>query len=364
MVSMNAEHSSKPLRVAIIGYGLAGRVFHAPLVASTPGMEVAAIVTNNAGRQEQARRDFPEAEVLSTAEQVWRNAARYDLVVVAAPNRVHVPLGLAAMDAGLPVVIDKPMAASVKDAELLIATSKRTGKLLTVFQNRRWDNDFLTVRQLIAGDMLGTITRFESRYERYRAEPNAIAWRELAATEEAGGLLYDLGSHLIDQALQLFGPVVSVYAESEKRRPGAQVDDDSFVALHFASGVRAHLWMSLVVRKVGPRFRINGLRGTYEKWGLDPQEPALVSGMRPGDPDWGLEPRERWGHLSTDIGGVHVDGAVETLPGAYERYYVLLRDALVVGSAVPVDPADAVAALRIIEAAQESARSGTVVGLG
>ena len=142
------------------------------------------------------------------------------------------------------------------------------------------------------------------------------------------------------------------------------MDDDTFVAIHFANGVRAHLWMSLVARSAGPRFRINGLRGTYEKWGLDPQEPALVSGMRPGDPNWGLEPRERWGHLSTDVGGVHVDGSVETLPGAYERYYALLREALVAGGAPPVDPADAVAALRIIEAAQESARSETVVKLG
>jgi scyllo-inositol 2-dehydrogenase (NADP+) len=363
MVSTNDEQSSKPLRVAIIGYGLAGAVFHAPLIASTPGMEVVAIVTNNAARQKQAKRDFPDAEVLSTVEHIWRNAADYDLVVVATANRAHVPLGLAAMEAGLPVVIDKPMAASVRDAEKLIDAGKRTGKLLTVFQNRRWDNDFLTVRKLIAGDVLGKITRFESRFERYRVEPRTDSWRESAA-EEASGLLYDLGSHLIDQALQLFGQPVSVYAEVEKRRPGAQVDDDSFVALHFANGVHAHLWMSVVARSAGPRYRIYGLRGTYEKWGVDPQEPDLVAGKRPGDPNWGMEPRERWGQLSTDIAGVHVEGAVETMPGAYERYYAILRDALVAGGAAPVDPADAVAALRVIEAAQESARSGTVVGLG
>ncbi len=363
MSSSNVEPAARPLRVAIIGYGLAGAVFHAPLVAATPGMKVAAIVTSQAERQKRAQGDFPDAEVLSTAEQVWHDASRYDLVVVAAPNRVHVPLGLAALNAGLPVVIDKPMAATVSDAEKLIATSKRTGKLLTVFQNRRWDNDFLTVRQLIAADLLGSITRFESRYERYSTVPRPNAWRELAATEEAGGLLYDLGSHVIDQALVLFGQAVSVYAEVERRRPGAQVDDDSFVALRFANGVRAHLWMSLVARKAGPRFRINGLRGTYEKWGLDPQEDDLQSGRRPGDPGWGLEPREHWGQLSTDIGGVHVDGAVETLPGAYERFYELLRDALVAGGPPPVDPADAVASLRIIEAAQRSARSDTVVEL-
>jgi scyllo-inositol 2-dehydrogenase (NADP+) len=361
MPSANSQQTGTPLRVAIIGYGLAGAVFHAPLVAATPRMEVAAIVTGHPERQRRAQGDFPHAAVLSTTEDLWHDPTRYDLVVVAAPNRAHVPLGLAAMNAGLPVVIDKPMAASVAEAEQLVATSKRTGKLLTVFQNRRWDNDFLTVRQLIAADLLGPLTRFESRYERYRASPHPGAWREYPAVEEAGGLLYDLGSHLIDQALHLFGQPVSVYAELEKRRPGAQVDDDSFVALRFANGVRAHLWMSVVARTAGPRLRVSGLRGTYEKWGLDPQEDALRSGVRPGDPSWGREPRGHWGRLSTDIGGLYIDSPVETLPGAYERYYALLRDALVAGGSPPVDPADAVASLRIIEAAQQSARNGTVV---
>src|SRR5712692_8461760 len=202
---MSSTNSDKPLRVAIIGYGLAGAVFHAPLLAATPGMIVAAIVTSQPERRERAQHDFPQAEVLSSAEDLWRNPARYDLVVVAAPNRAHVSLGLAALQAGLPVVIDKPIAASVADAERLMAASKSAGKLLTVFQNRRWDNDFLTVQQLLAADLLGPITRFESRFERYSAAPRPDAWREFSAPGEAGGLLYDLGSHLIDQALQLFG---------------------------------------------------------------------------------------------------------------------------------------------------------------
>jgi predicted dehydrogenase len=274
-----------------------------------------------------------------------------------------VPLGKAAMNVGLPVVIDKPLAASVADAEQLIDVSKATGQMLTVFQNRRWDNDFLTVQQLIAADLLGPITRFESRFERYRALPRPDAWREFSAPEEAGGLLFDLGSHLIDQALQLFGLPVRVYAEIEKRRPGVQVDDDTFVALQFDSGIRAHFWMSVVARLQGPRVRLSGLHGTYEKWGLDPQEAALSSGMRPGDTGWGFEPRERWGRLSTEAGGLHIDGPVETLPGAYEQYYTLLRKALLVGGPPPVDPTSVVATLRVIEAAQQSARSGNVVTL-
>lgn len=362
-MSSSTQQAGAPLRVAIIGYGLAGAVFHAPLVAATPGMTVAAIVTSNPRRQQQARHDFPSAAILPTSDDLWRDPSRYDLVVVAAPNRFHVPLGLAALQAGLPVVIDKPIAASVADATQLIEASKRAGKLLTVFQNRRWDGDFLTVRQLLANDLLGQITRFESRFERYRPEPRPDVWREHAAPEEAGGLLYDLGSHLIDQALQLFGKPVRVYAEVDRSRPGALVDDDSFVALQFASGVHADLWMSAVARILGPRMRVLGLRGSYEKWGLDPQEDALRTGMRPGDPDWGREARERWGHLSTDIVGLHFDGPVETLPGSYERYYALLRDALVSGGEPPVDPASVVEPLRVIQAAQQSARTGTVVEL-
>jgi len=362
MVSGNL---ASPLHVTIVGYGVAGSVFHAPLVASTPGMQVAAIVTSNPERQERARRDFPSAVILPTVEDIWRNPSHYDLVVVATPNRLHVPLGIAAMSAGLPVVVDKPMAASVADAEQLIATSEQTGKLLTVFQNRRWDSDFLTVRQLLGAnqDLLGPITRFESRFERYRAAPRPNAWREFAAPEEAGGLLYDLGSHLIDQALVLFGKPTRVYAEVETRRPGAQVDDDSFVALQFDSGVHAHLWMSAVTRIPGPRMRMSGLKGTYEKWGLDPQEDALRSGLRPGDPGWGQEPRERWGRLSTEVGGIDIDGTVDMLPGAYERFYELLRDALITGGPPPVNPADAVATLRVIEAAQQSAQDGKIVEL-
>jgi scyllo-inositol 2-dehydrogenase (NADP+) len=361
----SSERAAKPLRVAIIGYGLAGAVFHAPLVAATDGMVVSAIVTSNAERQQRARSDYPAVTILASAEHIWQNASSYDLVVVASPNRTHVSLGIAAMQAGLPVVIDKPLAPSVAEAERLIATSKSTGKLLTVFQNRRWDNDFLTVRQLLASesDLLGQVVRFESWYQRYRPQPRSGAWREIPDPGEAGGLLFDLGSHLIDQALQLFGQPLRVYAEVEMRRPSAQVDDDTFIALEFASGTRAHLWMGVLTRIPGPRLRITGLRGMYEKWGLDPQEDDLSAGKRPGDAGWGQEARERWGQLSTNVGKLHIDGPVETLPGAYETFYTQLRDALVSSGKPPVAPADAVATLRVIEAARMSAQKHTVVEL-
>lgn len=358
---MSTVAQATPLRVVVIGYGLAGAVFHAPLVAATPGMKVAAIVTNNSQRQQKAHQDYPDAAILASAEEIWRDPARFDLVVVATANRAHVPLGIAALKAGLPVVIDKPLAASVAEAERLVTVSQRTGKPFTVFQNRRWDNDFLTVRQLLAQNALGKVVRYESRFERFRPAPNAQAWRESSDPTEAGGLLYDLGSHLIDQALQLFGKPVSVYAELAHSRPGAQVDDDSFVAITFEDGLHAHLWMNVVSRIPAQRMRVCGLQGTYEKWGLDPQEDALRSGLRPGDAGWGREPEERWGHLSGEVAGLHFDGRIETLPGAYEQYYALVRDALLSGSALPVDPAGVLYVLRVIEAAQQSAREQRVV---
>lgn len=357
--------SAAPLRVAVIGYGLAGAVFHAPLIAKTPGMRVAAIVTNNTERQLQARQHYPDATLLTSAEEIWRDPSHYDLVVVAAPNRAHVPLGIAALNAGLPVVIDKPMAATVSDALRLLEARKHSGKALTIFQNRRWDNDFLTLQKILAADLLGPLTQYESRFERYRVtlRTGSASWRELPEPEEAGGLLYDLGSHLIDQALFLFGKPQRIYAEIGKRRPQTQVDDDTFVVLQFAGGINAHLWMSSTARVAGPRFRVCGLKGTYEKWGLDPQEEALRAGMRPGDANWGVEPRERWGHISTTVGEIHMDGQIETLPGAYEQYYARLRDALLTGGPLPVEPEGVVDVLRVIEAAQQSAQQGQVITL-
>jgi predicted dehydrogenase len=351
------------LRVAIVGYGHAASVFHSPLVASTPGLRVAAIVTSSPERSARVRCEFPEARILPSADRLWQDSQQYDVVVIAAPNRVHVPLALTALNVGLPVVVDKPIAACVGDALLLIKTAEQTGKLLTVFHNARWSVPFLTTQQVIASGVLGEIGSYESRMERYRPVPRQGAWRERGDPAEAGGLLYDLGSHLIDQAIHLFGSATHVYAEMDRRRPGTEVDDDTFVSLRFASGVRARLWMSYVARLAGPAVRIAGLRGTYVKMDQDLQESALQAGHRPGDSEWSIEPPARWGRLSTDVDGLHVDGPVESVRGGYEHFYTLLRDALRSGGPPPVDPADALAGLRIIEAAQESARTHTVVRL-
>jgi predicted dehydrogenase len=346
------------LRVGLLGYGLAGSVFHGPLIAATPGLRVAAVVTADPARQDRARHDHPGATVLDHPDRLWEHAADLDLAVVATPNRSHVPLAEAALAAGLPVVVDKPLAASAEQGRRLVADARRRGLPLTVFQNRRWDGDFRTVGRLLAAGALGRVQRLESRFERWVPTPKA-GWRENAAPEEAGGVLYDLGSHLVDQALHLLGPVISVHAELDRRRPGAEVDDDAFVALTHLTGAHSHLWMSSVCAQHGPRFRVLGDRAGYTKHGLDGQEAALRAGDRPGDPGWGAEPREAWGVL-----GVPGEGRqVPTEPGAYQDFYAAVRDMLAAGTAPPVDPADAIAGLAVIEAARRSATEGATVRL-
>lgn len=329
-----------------MGFGLAGRVFHAPLVEAVDGLQLAAIVTSDRVRQERARAAHPGARVLASVDELW---AGIDLVVVATPNRTHVPLALAALERGLPVVVDKPLAPSAAEAERLLAAGDR----LTVFQNRRFDGDFLTVARLVH-EGVGEVTRFESRFERFEPEVSGDAWRELPDAAEGGGLLLDLGAHLVDQACELFGPPVRIYAEVDARRPGARVEDDVFVALEHRGGERSHLWMSSAAPLHGPRFRLSGLRAGFESYGLDPQEAQLADGMRPGDPDYG---RAGPGRL-VDAGGAR---ELQLEPGAYERFYEGVERWLREDAPAPVDPADSLAGLRVLEAARRSAATASVV---
>jgi predicted dehydrogenase len=348
----------RPLRVGLLGYGLAGRVFHAPLIAACPDLVLAAVVTRDPERRAALHAMHPDAEALDAPEQLWERAGSLDLVVVATPNRSHVPLARAALHAGLPVVVDKPLAPSAAEARALIDEARVRGRRLTVFQNRRWDGDFLTVRKLITEGALGAVHRLESRFERWNPVPRP-GWRESGDPADAGGLLFDLGAHLVDQAVQLFGPVRAVYGELDRRRAGVVIDDDAFVALSHASGVRSHLWMSKVAAQRAPRFRVLGDRATFVKYGLDGQEPAMAVGVGPGSASWGEEPADRWGFLGEE----GTAQPVATVPGNYPRFYAELAAALRSDAPLPVDPDDAVAVLEIIEAARASAEHGRVVQL-
>ncbi|MFI9104472.1 Gfo/Idh/MocA family oxidoreductase [Streptomyces fildesensis] len=353
-----------PLRVGLVGYGLAGSVFHAPLIAATDGLVLDTVVTSNPERREQARAEHPDVRFASSPDELWTGDHPVDLVVLASPNRTHVPLATAALQAGVPVVVDKPLAGTAAEAYELAALAKDRGLLLSVFQNRRWDNDFRTLRHLVDSGELGTVQRFESRFERWRPQPKG-GWRESGDPAEIGGLLYDLGSHLVDQALTLFGPAVRVYAESDVRRPGAEVDDDTFIAITHAGGVRSHLWASATTAQLGPRFRVLGSTAGYVKYGLDPQEAALRDGLRPGagaaagPAGWGTEPESDWGTL----GAGDSVRPVPTLPGDYPAYYAAVAAALRDGSAPPVTALEAAAALEVLEAARLSAREGRTVEL-
>jgi len=335
-------------RTGLIGFGLAGSVFHAPLITATPGLELSTIVTANPERAERARHEYPGARIEADAEAVWERAEDHELVVVAAPNEAHVELAARGIDAGLAVLVDKPLALTSEAARRLIERAERRGTALTVFHNRRWDSDQLTLRRLIAEGSLGEVHRYESRFERWRPQRRDDAWRETTPPEGGGGVLLDLGTHLVDQALALFGPAWTVNGEVAHRR-GGPADDDAFVALEHQSGVRSHLWASSVAAAPGPRLRVLGSRAAYLVEGLDGQEDALAAGLRPGDTaGWGAEPEEKWGRL---VEG-EVSRPVPSENGAWPQFYELLARALQGDGPLPVDPRDAVAVLEILERAR------------
>jgi scyllo-inositol 2-dehydrogenase (NADP+) len=344
--------------VGLIGYGLGGSAFHAPLVAATPGLRLAAVVTRNETRQAEVARRYPDARVLDDVAALWAMKGELDLVIVSSPNVTHVPYARRALEAGMHVVVDKPFAATSAEALELGALAERVGRLAIPFQNRRWDGDFLTVRRLVRDGTLGTVHRFESRFERLRSTVKP-GWAAAGAAERAEGIVYDIGSHLIDQALVLFGPVAEVSAELALRHPDVVVEDEAFVSLLHADGVRSHLYMSAVAAQPGPRLGVWGSRAAYVKHGLDGQEAALRAGGDPSAPGWGVEPREAWGWLATLDDRRHEP----TDAGAYPVYYRGVADALDGAVAPPVTVAQAAAMLAVIEAAHRSARERRVVRL-
>ncbi|MFJ4715647.1 Gfo/Idh/MocA family oxidoreductase [Streptomyces sp. NPDC088785] len=357
--------TSASLRVGLIGYGLAGSVFHAPLIAATEGLTLDTVVTSNPERQAQARAEHGDGlRFAASPDELWARADELDLIVIASPNKTHVALAKAALAAGLPVVVDKPVAGTAAEARELAALADERGLLLSVFQNRRWDNDFLTLRTLLKDGELGDVWRFESRFERWRPQPKG-GWRESGNPEEIGGLLYDLGSHVVDQALVLFGPAVAVYAESDVRRPGAEADDDTFLAITHANGVRSHLYVSATTAQLGPRFRVLGSQAGYVKYGLDPQEAALRDGKRPvaGAP-WGVECESMWGRVGSGESPLTGGGRPQpTVDGDYPAYYAAVVAALRDGGPNPVPATQAADALDVLEAARRSADQKVTVTL-
>lgn len=339
---------AQTIRTSLLGFGLTGSVFHAPALASLAQYSLEAIVTSDPQRQAEAQAAYPGAAVISRQE--WAAEGSHDgidLVVVGTPPASHVPLATRAVEAGCAVVVDKPFALTSASGDVLIDLARARGVLLTSYQNRRWDGEYLTLKNLLANGALGDVHRFESRLE--RSQPTITKeWKANATVDEGGGLLFDLGTHLIDQALQLFGPVDGVYSELAARRPQELVDDDVFLALHHANGVISHLWLNANVAQKGPRLRVLGSEAAFVKADADVQEAQIRSGILPGSPGYGVDPEGAWGLLGRDGETV----PVPTERGNFARFYELLAAAILDGAPVPVDAADSVAGLRIIEQAR------------
>ena len=332
-----------PIRTAVIGFGSSGRYFHAPFLEANPYFSLDAVVTADSQRQQAARESYPRATIWSTVDELFAHAGLIDLVVIGSPPDTHVPLAHRALQHRLALVVDKPFCVEAQEGVGLIDEAAKLGVPLTLFQNRRWDGDFLTLRTLIEAGAVGQVRRFESRFEWWKPE-EPKAWKRESSPSQGGGMLYDIGTHVIDQAIRLFGPIEHSYGELNARR-STGVDDDSFVSLLHDSGVRSHLWMNSLAAQPGPRFHVLGSESGYTKWGRDGQEAALKGGATPVDPEYGVEPSEAWGVLG-------MDGALEPVPaerGQYDTFYALLAEALLHGGPLPVDARDSVEVIRIIQ---------------
>ena len=337
-----------PVRIGLAGYGLGGRYFHAPLIASAADCEFLGVVTTSPERRRQVAEDLGLPAFASLKDLASAGA---EAVAISTPAATHVTLTQQVLRLGLAVVCDKPFAPDAEAARATVRLAEQLEVPITVYQNRRWDSDFLTVRELLSQGALGTLTVFESRFERFRPESGP--------SPAGGGTLLDFGSHLVDQALVLGGPVTGVYAEMHYRADPDGLDDDVFIALAHEGGVRSHLWGSRRQGSPGPRFRVAGTKGAYVIQDVDGQEAQLRSGGFPaisGD-QWGTEPPERWGHLLRG----DVSEPVPSARGSWDLFYPAFAAAVRGERPVPVDPWDAVASAAVLDAARASARIAQVV---
>ena len=325
---------------------MSSRVFHAPLISTNPALRLTHIVQRHG---DEAANAYPQVKIVRDLDQLLADSS-VELVVIATPNQTHFEITSRVLKATKHVVVDKPFTVSSAEADALIALSRETGKMLSVFQNRRWDGDFLTIQKILEKRLLGPVAEFESRFDRFRPARNPKAWREQDLP--GSGLLYDLGSHLLDQALVLFGRPSSIYAELRRQRANAVADDRIEVHLEYPQ-LRVMLKAGMLVCEPSPRFVLYGTEGSYVKYGLDPQEAALKSGALPNQPDWGAEKEEAWGTYT------HCDPTPQrekypTLPGSYPSYYTNVARAIHGEEGLAVKPEQAREVISLIELAELS----------
>jgi scyllo-inositol 2-dehydrogenase (NADP+) len=332
------------LSVGLIGYGMAGRVFHAPVIQSVPDLKLKKVVERHA---DESRERYPWVEIVRDAAELLQDED-IDLVVIATPNTSHFDLARQSLIANKHVVVEKPFTTTSSQARELIDLARKQNKIISVNHNRRWDGDFLTVKRLLESNLLGRLVEYESHYDRFRNYPRPNAWREQDAT--GSGILFDIGSHLIDQAQVLFGLPHMITSDTRIQRDFAKAVDSFELILHY-DDLKVTLKAGMLVREQSPRFILHGTEGSFVKHGFDPQEEALKRGLVPSGTSWGKEARKQWGTLITQLGGLGFHGQVETIAGCYQSFYQNIVDAIGSGAELAVKPEEASNTIRIIELA-------------
>jgi predicted dehydrogenase len=354
----------EPIRTAVIGFGLAGRVFHAPFISAVPGLQLSYIVQRSG---DEAAKTYPAAGILRSFDEALASDA--SLLVIGTPNETHFDLARRALDAGKHVVVDKPVASSSEEVRTLANLAAERGLIFAPFHNRRWDGDFLSVRALLHQNALGRLTSFVSHFDRFRPVPRADTWKE--SQHPANGMLFDLGPHLVDQALALFGAPQAITASVRTDRDNSVIEDAFDITLQYPR-LRATLSATMIAADPSPRFHLHGTSGSFRKYGLDPQEPALIAGAKvprlpengsPRTPDnWLSEDPTMWGVLTLAPDPANprtlVTHEVETEPGDYRNFYANVRDAVRGTAALAVTPEAAFQTIRLLELARESSASG------
>jgi len=346
----------KPIKTGLASFGMSGRVFHAPLISTNKNFELSAIMERT---RDLARKQYPQAKIYRTYDDLLSDGS-IELVIVNTPDHMHYEMTRSALEAGKHVVVEKPFTQKYSDAIDLIEIANKKDLMLSVFHNRRWDGDFLTVKKIVEEKLLGRLVEYESHFDRFRNKIAEATWKE----ESHGGVgtLYNLGSHLIDQILVLFGRPLSVYANIFTFRTNGKIDDNFELMLEYPDK-KVTARASLLVREAGPRYILHGTEGSFLKWGIDPQEEKLKQGVLPIGDDWGTELEEYWGIINTTVKGKHFRGKLETIPGNYHSYYNNIHTAIRKGIKPEVRAEDAAYVIRIISAAMESQAKGKMIVL-
>ncbi len=338
---------SDSINTAILSYGMSGLVFHGPLLKVNKKFNVLQIWERS---KQVSKNHFPDVQIVKSYDEILNNK-NIELIIVNTPDKFHYKMARLALEAGKHVVIEKPITQKSDQAEELIKIAKAKNVVLTVFQNRRWDGDFRTVQKILKEKKLGRLVEFESHYDRYRTAITPDTWKEEA--DEFGGVLYNLGSHMIDQVYVLFGKPESVMANIKIVRAGGTVPDYYDIRLEY-NGFTAILKCSYLVKNPGPRYSLYGEYGTFHKNGIDPQEELLKAGKLPVGEDWGTEPIDDWGTLVYEENGEDIEALIETIPGNYNIFYDNVFDAIRKGKKLFVQPEQSLEVLKIIEACVES----------